>query len=82
MEMLRNIRFLYCGGSFTDPKVKKYFIDNNVQLAVTVYAAQISGMVKPLAVKITVVVVSGNITPPCVFIPIFRRRTRENILKM
>ncbi len=32
MEMLRNIRFLYCGGSFTDPKVKKYFIDNNVQL--------------------------------------------------
>ncbi len=32
MEMLRNIRFLYCGGSFTDPKIKKYFIDNNVQL--------------------------------------------------
>ncbi len=23
---------MYCGGSFTDPKIKKYFIDNNVQL--------------------------------------------------
>ena len=32
MEMLRNIRFLYCGGSFTDPKIKKFFIDNGVNL--------------------------------------------------
>lgn len=32
MEMLRNIRFLYCGGSFTDPEIKKFFIENNVNL--------------------------------------------------
>lgn len=32
MEMLRNIRFLYCGGSFTDPEIKKFFIQNNVKL--------------------------------------------------
>lgn len=32
METLRNIRFLYCGGSFTDPKIKRFFIDNGVNL--------------------------------------------------
>ncbi|MDE7193706.1 MAG: AMP-binding protein [Oscillospiraceae bacterium] len=32
MEMLRGIRFLYCGGSFTDPEIKKFFIDNGVKL--------------------------------------------------
>lgn len=32
LEMLRNIRFLYCGGSFTEPTVKKFFIDNGVTL--------------------------------------------------
>lgn len=32
MEMLRNIRFLYCGGSFTDPVIKKFFLDNQVNL--------------------------------------------------
>lgn len=32
MDVLRNIRFLYCGGSFTDPAVKKYFIDQGVCL--------------------------------------------------
>ncbi len=32
MEMLRGVRFLYCGGSFTDPKVKRFFIDNGVRL--------------------------------------------------
>lgn len=32
MDMLRAIRFLYCGGSFTDPKIKKFFIDNGVTL--------------------------------------------------
>lgn len=32
MEMLKNIRFLYCGGSFTEPKIKKFFIDNGVTL--------------------------------------------------
>lgn len=32
MEMLRNIRFLYCGGSFTDPAIKRFFIENGVNL--------------------------------------------------
>lgn len=32
MEMLKNIRFLYCGGSFTDPKIKRFFIENGVTL--------------------------------------------------
>lgn len=32
MEMLRGIRFLYCGGSFTDPQIKRYFIENGVHL--------------------------------------------------
>ncbi|MDE6600256.1 MAG: AMP-binding protein, partial [Oscillospiraceae bacterium] len=32
MEMLRNVRFLYCGGSFTDPKIKRFFIDSGVTL--------------------------------------------------
>lgn len=32
MEMLRDIRFLYCGGSFTDPEIKKFFVDNGVNL--------------------------------------------------
>lgn len=32
IEMLRNIRFLYCGGSFTEPEIKKFFIDKGVTL--------------------------------------------------
>ncbi len=32
MDMLRNIRFLYCGGSFTDPKMKRFFTDSGVTL--------------------------------------------------
>lgn len=32
LDMLRKIRFLYCGGSFTEYKLKKYFIDNEVNL--------------------------------------------------
>lgn len=32
LDMLRNIRFLYCGGSFTDPPVKEYFIRQGVCL--------------------------------------------------
>lgn len=32
MEMLRNIRFLYCGGAFTEPELKRYFIENGVSL--------------------------------------------------
>lgn len=32
MEMLRGIRFLYCGGSFTDLQIKRYFIENGVHL--------------------------------------------------
>lgn len=32
MEMLRDIRFLYCGGSFTDSEIKKFFVDNGVNL--------------------------------------------------
>lgn len=32
MDMLRSIRFLYCGGSFTDPEIKRFFIDNGVTL--------------------------------------------------
>ena len=32
MDMLRSIRFLYCGGSFTDPEMKRFFIDNGVTL--------------------------------------------------
>lgn len=32
MDMLRNIRFLYCGGSFTDPEMKRFFIENGVTL--------------------------------------------------
>ena len=32
MEMLKDIRFLYCGGSFTDPKIKRFFIENGVRL--------------------------------------------------
>lgn len=32
MDMLRDIRFLYCGGSFTDPEMKRFFIENGVTL--------------------------------------------------
>ena len=32
LQVLKNIRFLYCGGSFTDPAVKKYFISQGVRL--------------------------------------------------
>lgn len=32
LEMLRGIRFLYCGGSFTDFEMKKYFINQGVHL--------------------------------------------------
>lgn len=32
MDCLRHIRFLYCGGSFTDLETKRYFIDNGVHL--------------------------------------------------
>ncbi len=32
MEMLRNVRFLYCGGSFTDIKIKKFFLENGVNI--------------------------------------------------
>lgn len=31
MEMLRNIRFLYCGGAFTEPDLKRYFIENGIK---------------------------------------------------
>ncbi len=32
LAVLRDIRFLYCGGSFTDPGIKQYFIQNGVNL--------------------------------------------------
>lgn len=32
LEMLREIRFLYCGGSFTEAKVKQYFLRQGVHL--------------------------------------------------
>lgn len=32
LDMLRNIRFLYCGGSFTDFRIKKFFIEQGVNL--------------------------------------------------
>lgn len=32
LETLRHIRFLYCGGSFTEPKIKEYFIRQGVHL--------------------------------------------------
>ena len=32
MDVLRQIRFLYCGGSFTDPAAKQYFIEQGVCL--------------------------------------------------
>ena len=32
LDVLRNIRFLYCGGSFTDPQIKEYFIAQGVCL--------------------------------------------------
>lgn len=32
LEALRHIRFLYCGGSFTDPAVRQYFIGQGVCL--------------------------------------------------
>lgn len=32
LDALRHIRFLYCGGSFTDPGVKQYFIEQGVCL--------------------------------------------------
>ena len=32
LDMLQNIRFLYCGGSFTDPAVKEYFIKQGICL--------------------------------------------------
>lgn len=32
MDMLREIRFLYCGGSFTEPEMKRFFIENGVTL--------------------------------------------------
>lgn len=32
LQVLKNIRFLYCGGSFTEPDIKKYFIRQGVCL--------------------------------------------------
>lgn len=32
LDVLRGIRFLYCGGSFTEPKIKEYFIRQGVCL--------------------------------------------------
>ena len=32
LEALQGIRFLYCGGSFTEPEIKKWFRDNNINL--------------------------------------------------
>ena len=32
LEVLRGIRFLYCGGSFTEAKIKEYFIRRGVRL--------------------------------------------------
>ena len=32
LQVLKEIRWLYCGGSFTDPAVKQYFIRNNIRL--------------------------------------------------
>lgn len=32
MDMLRQIRFLYCGGAFTDIELKRYYINNGVRL--------------------------------------------------
>lgn len=32
LDMLRDIRFLYCGGSFTDFEIKEYFIKQGVHL--------------------------------------------------
>lgn len=32
LDALRKIRFLYCGGSFTEPKIKCWFRDNGVNL--------------------------------------------------
>lgn len=32
LETLRAVRWLYCGGSFTDPAVKEYFIQNDISL--------------------------------------------------
>ena len=32
LDVLKNIRFLYCGGSFTEPEIKKYFIKQGVPL--------------------------------------------------
>ena len=32
MDCLRNIRFLYCGGSFTEPETKRFFVDSGVRL--------------------------------------------------
>ncbi len=32
LDVLRTMRFLYCGGSFTDPKIKAYFIQEGVPL--------------------------------------------------
>lgn len=32
LEVLQGIRFLYCGGSFTDPEVKQFFIRKGIRL--------------------------------------------------
>lgn len=32
LEMLKKIRFLYCGGSFTEPHIKKFFVESGVNL--------------------------------------------------
>lgn len=32
LKVLQKIRFLYCGGSFTDPAVKRYFLEHDVCL--------------------------------------------------
>lgn len=32
LDMLRGIRFLYCGGSFTEMELKQYFLKNGVRL--------------------------------------------------
>lgn len=50
MDMLRNIRFLYCGGSFTDPDMKRFFVDSGVTLLEaygTTETASVIALAKP-----------------------------------
>lgn len=45
MNMLRGIRYLYCGGSFLDPEIKRFFIERGVSLYEAYGATETSSII-------------------------------------